>query len=106
MRILVAMLMVSALWLYPPMIEAQTPGSARPEQAQIITKDNLKLVQQRLQAEGVYAGPLDGELSAQTEEALRQYQQKQKLPVSGAPDAATLKELQVNIPASKEGSGN
>jgi peptidoglycan hydrolase-like protein with peptidoglycan-binding domain len=106
MPILLAMLIASMLWLCPPVIEAQTPGAARPEQGQIISKDNLKLVQQRLQAEGVYAGPLDGELNAETEAALRQYQQKQKIPVSGALDAETLKELQIRLPAGSSGSGN
>jgi len=88
------------------MIEAGTPGTTgeqRPEQKQIITRDNLKLVQQRLQAEGVYAGPLDGELTAQTEAALRQYQAKQGLPVSGAADEATLQRLQITLPTSPEG---
>jgi peptidoglycan hydrolase-like protein with peptidoglycan-binding domain len=106
MHILRVVLMVSMLWLVPPVIEAGTSGEPRPEQGQIITKDNLKLVQQRLQAEGVYAGPLDGELNAQTEAALRQYQQKQGIPPSGAPDEATLKELQLNLPASRQGTGN
>jgi peptidoglycan hydrolase-like protein with peptidoglycan-binding domain len=106
MHILMVGLMVSMLWLVPPVIEAGTSGEQRPEQEQIITKDNLKLVQQRLQAEGVYAGPLDGELNAQTEAALRQYQQKQGIPSSGAPDEATLKELQLNLPASRQGTGN
>jgi peptidoglycan hydrolase-like protein with peptidoglycan-binding domain len=101
-----AILIVSLLWLYPPMIEAGTPDEPRPEQGQILTKDNLKLVQQRLQAEGVYAGPVDGELNPQTEAALHQYQQKQGIPPSGAPDAATLKELQIDFPASRQGTGN
>jgi peptidoglycan hydrolase-like protein with peptidoglycan-binding domain len=106
MPIVVAILSVSVLWLSSLMIEAGTPDEPRPEQGQIIAKDNLKLVQQRLQAEGVYAGPVDGELNAQTEAALRQYQQKRGLPASGAPDEATLKELQIGIPASRQGTGN
>jgi peptidoglycan hydrolase-like protein with peptidoglycan-binding domain len=59
-----------------------------------------------LQAEGVYAGPVDGELNPQTEAALRQYQQKQGIPTSGAPDEATLKELQIRLPAATQGTGN
>ena len=51
----------------------------------------------------MYAGPVDGELNAQTEAALRQYQEKQGLPVSGAADEATLKELQIELPTSPEG---
>jgi peptidoglycan hydrolase-like protein with peptidoglycan-binding domain len=106
MPIVMAILIASVLWLSPPMIEAGAPGEPRPEQEKIITKDNLKLVQQRLQAEGVYAGPVDGELNAQTEAALRRYQQKQGIPPSGAPDEQTLKELQIELPASRQGTGN
>jgi peptidoglycan hydrolase-like protein with peptidoglycan-binding domain len=106
MPIVMAILIVSLLWLAPPMIEAGAPDEPRPEQGKIITKENLKLVQQRLQAEGVYAGPLDGELNTQTEAALRQYQQKQGIPASGAPDEQTLKQLQIELPASRQGTGN
>jgi peptidoglycan hydrolase-like protein with peptidoglycan-binding domain len=91
------------------MIEAGTPGTTgepRPEQKHIITSANLKLVQQRLQAEGVYAGPLDGEMNAQTEAALRAYQEKQGLPVSGAADEATLKQLQLELPTVRQGEQN
>ena len=55
------------------MVEAGITGEQRPEQKQLITKGNLKLVQERLKAEGVYAGPVDGEMNAQTEAALRAY---------------------------------
>ena len=106
MHALVAVLMCSVLWLCPIMIEAGTPGTTgetRPEQKQIITPANLKLVQQRLQAEGVYAGPIDGEMNAQTEAALRAYQAKQGLPSSGAPDEATLQQLQITLPTSPAG---
>ena len=60
-------------------------------------------MQERLKAEGVYAGPVDGELNAQTEAALRQYQQKHGIPVSGAADEATLRELQIRLPTSPQG---
>ena len=101
-----ALLIISMLWLCPPMSEAGAPDEPRPEQRHIIAKDNLKLVQQRLQAEGVYAGPVDGELNAQPEEALRQYQQKRGIPTSGTPDEATLKELQIRLPGSPQGTEN
>jgi peptidoglycan hydrolase-like protein with peptidoglycan-binding domain len=106
MRTWMAVLMCSVLGLCPVMIEAGTAGTTgeqAPEQKRLLTKDNVKLVQERLKAERVYAGPVDGELNAQTEAALRQYQQKQGLPVSGAADDATLKELQIELPSSPEG---
>jgi peptidoglycan hydrolase-like protein with peptidoglycan-binding domain len=103
MHAFMAVLMCSVLWLCPIMVEAGTTGEQRPEQQQIINKDNVKLIQERLKAEKVYAGPVDGELNAQTEAALRAYQQKQGLPVSGAADEATLKELQIELPATPGG---
>jgi len=105
MHRLMTMLLVSVLWLCPLMTEAGTAGATgeqRPEQKQLISKDNFKLVQERLKAEGVYAGPVDGEMNAQTEAALRQYQQKQGIPVSGAADEETLKQLQLRLPGSPQ----
>ena len=106
MHTFVAVLMCSVLWLCPLMVEAGTAGTTgeqRPEQPQLLSTENLKLVQERLKAEGVYAGPVDGELTAQTEAALRHYQEKQRLPVSGAADEATLKELQLELPVTRQG---
>jgi peptidoglycan hydrolase-like protein with peptidoglycan-binding domain len=56
-----------------------------------------------LKTEGVYAGPVDGEMNAQTEAALRVYQEKQCIPVSGAADEATLNQLQLELPAGRQG---
>lgn len=103
MHMLVAVFIVSVLWLCPVMSEAGTTGDQPPEQRQTLTRDNVKLIQERLKAERVYAGPVDGELNAEIEAALRQYQEKQGLPVSGAADDATLKELQIEFPATPEG---
>ena len=104
MHTFMTVLLVSWLGLWPLMAAAGTAGTTgeqRPEQKLVITKENVKLIQERLTAEGVYAGPLDGELHAQTEAALRAYQQKRRLPVSGAADEATLKELQIELPTSR-----
>jgi peptidoglycan hydrolase-like protein with peptidoglycan-binding domain len=109
MHTFVAVLMGSLLWLCPVLVEAGTAGTTgeqRPEQKQLITKDNLKLLQERLKTEGVYAGPVDGEMNAQTEAALRAYQEKQGLPVSGAADETTLKQLQLELPTVRQGETN
>jgi peptidoglycan hydrolase-like protein with peptidoglycan-binding domain len=66
-------------------------------------KDTLKRLQERLKTEGVYASPVDGELNAQTEAALRQYQQQHGLPVSGTVDEATLQQLQLRLPTTPGG---
>ncbi len=106
MHTFVTVLLVSWLGLCPLMAAAGTAGTTgeqRPEQKQLLTTENIQALQKRLTAEGVYAGPIDGVLNAQTEAALRQYQQKQGLPASGAADEATLKQLDIRIPASAGG---
>jgi peptidoglycan hydrolase-like protein with peptidoglycan-binding domain len=100
----VAVLLVSVLSVCPMMVEAGTTGEQRPEQPQLMTKENLKVVQERLKAEGVYAGSVDGIMGPQTETALRRYQEKQGLPVSGAVDEETLKQLQLELPAVRQGA--
>ena len=101
-----AVLIVSVFAVCPVMGEAGTTGEQPPEQRQTLTKDNVKLIQERLKAEKVYAGPVDGELNAQTEAALRAYQAKQGLTVSGAADEATLKQLQLELPTVRQGETN
>jgi peptidoglycan hydrolase-like protein with peptidoglycan-binding domain len=99
---LVAVLIVSVLWLCPIVTEAGTTGEQPPEQRQLLTKDQIQKVQERLHAEGVNPGPLTGAMNPQTEAALRQYQEKQGLPITGAADEATLKELQIELPTTPE----
>jgi peptidoglycan hydrolase-like protein with peptidoglycan-binding domain len=109
MHAFVAVLICSVLWLCPIMVGAGTAGTMggeRPEQPQRMTKENVKLLQERLTGEGVYAGPLDGELNAQTEAALRTYQQQHGLPVSGAADEVTLRQLQLELPTIRQGEQN
>jgi peptidoglycan hydrolase-like protein with peptidoglycan-binding domain len=109
MHILVTVLIVSVLWLCPILGEAGTAGTTgeqRPEQPRLMSKENLKLVQERLKAEGVYAGSVDGIMGPQTETALRRYQEKEGLPVSGAADEETLKQLQLELPTVRQGETN
>jgi peptidoglycan hydrolase-like protein with peptidoglycan-binding domain len=101
-------LMVSVLWLAPVLLEAGEVGRAGeqpPAQARLLTKDQLQKVQERLHAEGLDPGPMTGTMNPQTEAALRQYQQKQGIPVTGAADTATLQRLQVEIPPTGAGEG-
>jgi peptidoglycan hydrolase-like protein with peptidoglycan-binding domain len=100
-----AVLIAGVLGLGPGLLAAGTTGPQVPGQQQIITKENFKLIQERLQAEGVYAGPIDGEWNAQTAAALRRSQEKQGVPVSGEADEATLRQLQIHLPTTRQGEG-
>lgn len=56
---------------------------------------HLRQVQERLQAAGFSPGPMDGHLGPQTRAALRRYQQRKRLPVTGTLDPQTLKALRI-----------
>lgn len=66
---------------------AGAQGSGAPQPG--ADREQIRRVQERLQAVGLHPGPLDGTLSPQTVEALRAYQQRQGLPVTGNLDQAT-----------------
>jgi peptidoglycan hydrolase-like protein with peptidoglycan-binding domain len=100
---------VGLLCLSPVVVGAGASGRVgeqNPEQRQLLTKDQIQQVQERLQAEGVDPGPVDGVMNPRTEAALRQYQEKHGLPVSGAADEATLRRLQIpTTPGGEAGTG-
>jgi hypothetical protein len=69
------------------------PSPGRGQHA--VTRARLRQVQERLQAAGFSPGPLDGRLGPQTRTALRRYQQRKGLRVTGSPDQQTLKALRM-----------
>jgi peptidoglycan hydrolase-like protein with peptidoglycan-binding domain len=69
---------------------------ARPERGRhAAARARLRQVQERLQAAGFSPGPVDGRLGLQTRAALRHYQQRKGLPVTGTLDPQTLKALRL-----------
>jgi hypothetical protein len=68
-----------------------SPGGGQSDAAHA----RLRQVQERLQAAGFSPGPLDGQLGPQTRTALRRYQQRKGLPVTGTPDPQTLRALRI-----------
>jgi cytochrome c peroxidase/peptidoglycan hydrolase-like protein with peptidoglycan-binding domain len=65
--------------------QGQSPTPPDPQ----LSPDQIKRVQEHLYAAGLDPGPRDGVWGPQTEAALRAYQQRHGLPVSGVLDAAT-----------------
>jgi hypothetical protein len=59
------------------------------------TSDQVKMLQQSLQAKGMDPGPIDGFMGPKTQAALRAYQKDQNLPQTGQTDAQTLEKLGV-----------
>lgn len=69
------------------------PDNAMASAEQGYSQDGIKLVQQRLKAEGVYKGDASGKLDDATKTALMDYQRAKGLDASGRPDDATAQAL-------------
>ncbi len=73
--------------------QAANPRASAKGGQPAVTRARLRQVQERLQAAGFAPGAADGRLGPHTRAALRQYQQRKRLPVTGVPDRQTLKAL-------------
>ena len=58
---------------------------------------HVELMQQALKENGIEPGPVDGIMGPQTVAALKAYQEREKLAVTGRPDAETLGRLGVGV---------
>jgi peptidoglycan hydrolase-like protein with peptidoglycan-binding domain len=58
-----------------------------------LSHGQIERVQQHLKAEGFYRGPIDGQMSAQTRQAIARFQQQNRLPSSGVVNRRTLAAL-------------
>jgi peptidoglycan hydrolase-like protein with peptidoglycan-binding domain len=68
---------------------APTPGPERPAVDRLLTPGDIRVAQTHLQAFGFDPGPVDGVYTAQTQAAVRGYQARYGLPVTGLLDYAT-----------------
>jgi hypothetical protein len=59
----------------------------------VLADELTRTVQEQLQAQGAYSGPIDGKPSEELTKALKDYQQRHQLPASGVLDRATAKAL-------------
>jgi Putative peptidoglycan binding domain len=73
--------------------EAPTPGSVRAAFDRILTPGDIQVAETHLQAFGYDPGPVDGLFTAQTQAAVRAFQRRYGLSVSGLLDYETRREL-------------
>jgi peptidoglycan hydrolase-like protein with peptidoglycan-binding domain len=72
-----------------------------------VSRDTVMQVQNELQGQGLYDGPIDGIAGPKTREGLRQFQARQGMPQTGEIDTATLQQLNGGAPAVATGpTGN
>jgi peptidoglycan hydrolase-like protein with peptidoglycan-binding domain len=69
------------------------PTAVGPANAAAPSADQIRQIQQQLQAQGLYNGPIDGRMGPQTEAGLSRFQQQNGLPQTNSLDQATLSRL-------------
>jgi peptidoglycan hydrolase-like protein with peptidoglycan-binding domain len=69
-----------------------------------ISQADMRKVEEALKAKGFDPGTIDGQMDAKTQQALRDYQSKNKLPVTGTVDKATADSLGVSIASQSDRS--
>jgi peptidoglycan hydrolase-like protein with peptidoglycan-binding domain len=73
--------------------EAPTPGAVRAAYDRMLTPGDIQVAEEHLQAFGYDPGPVDGLFTAQTQAAVRAFQRRYGLSVSGLLDYQTRLEL-------------
>ena len=72
----------------------QSPSSGTQSQGMAgMPADDIKKAKEALKAKGLNPGPIDGTLDSKTQQALREFQQANKLPVTGTLDPQTAEKL-------------
>ena len=74
----------------------QAPASGKNQQVTAST-DEIRKAEEALQAKGLNPGPIDGKIDSQTQEALREFQKQNNLPVTGSLDQQTAEKLGVKL---------
>jgi peptidoglycan hydrolase-like protein with peptidoglycan-binding domain len=82
-------------------VASQTGESTalRPATDRLLTAGDIHIAEEHLQAFGFDPGPVDGLFTAQTQAAVRAFQARYGLPVSGLLDRATRAKLQLGVGA-------
>ena len=82
--------------------QVQRPSAGTQELA---TSDDVKKAKEALRAKGLNPGTIDGNMDAKTQQALRDFQQANKIPVTGVLDQQTADKLGITL-GEEKGSGS
>jgi murein L,D-transpeptidase YcbB/YkuD len=80
-----------------PHTAERTPGPERPAMDRLLTRGNIQVAEVRLKEFGFDPGPVDGTFTTQTQAAVRAFQARYGLPVSGLLDRPTREELTLGV---------
>jgi peptidoglycan hydrolase-like protein with peptidoglycan-binding domain len=73
------------------------PSALRSATDRLLTSGDIQVAEAHLKAFGFDPGPVDGLYTAQTQAAVRAFQARYGLPVSGLLDRATREELRLGV---------
>jgi peptidoglycan hydrolase-like protein with peptidoglycan-binding domain len=80
-----------------PHTAERMPESERPAVDLLLTRGNIQVAEVRLKEFGFDPGPIDGTFTPQTQAAVRAFQARYGLPVSGLLDRPTREELKLGV---------
>lgn len=81
----------------PEKMQSQPPRSEGSAGASRVSPDDIKNVKEALKAKGIDPGPINGTLDTKAQQALRQFQKANDLPVTGSVDQQTALKLGVTL---------
>jgi peptidoglycan hydrolase-like protein with peptidoglycan-binding domain len=82
---------------------AGMPGPERPALDRILTSADIQIAEMRLRDFGFNPGPVDGVFTAQTQTAVRAFQRRYGLTVSGLLDRQTREEMRLGVDPKRGG---
>jgi peptidoglycan hydrolase-like protein with peptidoglycan-binding domain len=82
---------------------ARAPGDGPPALDRLLTQGDIQLAEMRLRDFGYDPGPVDGIFTPQTRAAVRAFQSRYGLSVSGLLDRSTREELQLGVDPKRSG---
>lgn len=77
--------------------EKSSGKSSTRGQQSVASADDIMKAKEALRAKGLKPGPMDGTMDVQTQEALRQFQKSNSLPVTGMLDSQTAAKLGIRF---------
>jgi peptidoglycan hydrolase-like protein with peptidoglycan-binding domain len=87
---------------------SQMDAPAKPERSQAtsnISSDDIMKIKTALKAKGIDPGPITGTMDSKTQQALREFQKANNLPVTGNVDQQTAAKLGVTLSSAGGASG-
>ncbi len=84
-------------------VSERTPGPVRPSMDRLLSSGDIQIAEMRLRDFGFDPGPVDGTFTTQTQAAVRAFQARYGLPVSGLLDRGTREELKLGVDPKRGG---